>query len=612
MIAVEEVANKWVEKIGPVWEQDLTGNFRIPERTLGWHCIAWIMENLTNGEPGEAAAPFMVTPEQGRFILWWYALNEDGSFLYNEGQLQRLKGWGKDPLVCVISLFEALGDCRFAGYESDSKTVIAQPETLPLVGIAATTQEQTDSTMRLYKHYLTKECIRSNKIEINTESLKTFGTVIIRAISSNPEALEGKSYTFTIANESHHWHTNTAREMWKVIARNSVKVKGGTSRVLSITNAYDPNVGSVAQETREAYENQLSNLGDSKILYDSLEIAPDAPLFIFMGGEGGKDKVDVEASRIHISAMVDSVRGDSKWHDLNRIVDEFFDVRYPPDLNKRFWLNSIVSSEDAWIDVRDYDRCIINTKKADKVISKNDAIVMFFDGSKTDDSTVLVGCRISDGLVFKIAAWHKPPKGTLPTGMKWLVPRNAKDLKKYDFSETSSYNPFKNIETVDAAVDRAFRDYKVYGFFADPSHARDDIDNKVYWDSAIENWHIKYSKDLKVWAGNRNGIKSESINWDMIDSAKIEEFAEFAERTSEMILNHELLIEEDIDFRIHFKNAKIYKTKSGLESIWKGKKNSSNKIDLAVASIGALMVRSKYLKQFGEKKTVYNPMYRFG
>lgn len=37
-------------------------------------------------------------------MLWWYAVDDTGRFIYRKGVLQRLKGWGKDPHLAVISL----------------------------------------------------------------------------------------------------------------------------------------------------------------------------------------------------------------------------------------------------------------------------------------------------------------------------------------------------------------------------------------------------------------------------------------------------------------------------------------------------------------------------
>lgn len=603
----------FIDYIGPTWKKEEGSNrFEIPKRTLGWTAIEWIYRNVSNGKKGRASDGFTVTPEQGRFLLWFYALDEDGKFLYDESQLQRLKGWGKDPLVCVLSLFEAFGPCRFGGWVDEEKTIPqGVEETLPLIQIAATTQEQTNSTLRLYRHYIPKKTMQKFQIEINTEALKSFGSAVIVSVTSNPEALEGKSPTFVIANETHHWHSLISFMMWQVITRNAVKVSGGTSRILSITNAFDPNLGSVAQQTREAWEGQVSRFGSSRILYDSVEAMPDTPIWAYETDEQGREDVSrlkVEESRERIKALVELVRGDSKWSDINRIAGEFMDTRIPVDLNRRFWLNTVVSSENAWVDLRDFDKCVSLTSQADKRLQKRDKIVLFFDGSKTGDSTVLVASRVSDGLVSVIQAWHKPPKGTLPEGIPWLVPRTKEDTSKYS---KGGYEHYKTIETADEAVTRAFRDYSVVAFFADPSHAKEDETNKLYWDSIIDEWHIRYQNRLKVWAGPKSGPKTHSIIWDMASSEKIEEFALFAERTSEMIMRHELLAENHNDLRSHVGNAKVYKTRSGSESIWKGKKNSSKKIDLAVGMVGALMIRSRYLKQIGQAEESYSDLTRF-
>ncbi|MBQ1166013.1 terminase, partial [Streptomyces sp. A73] len=71
-----------------------------------------------------------------------------------------------------------------------------------------------------------------------------------------------------------------------------------------------------------------------------------------------------------------------------------------------------------------------------------DELVLFFDGSKSDDATGLVGCRLSDGLVQTFGVWQKPPNG--PDDTPWRVPR----------------------EQVDGVVDRVFAEYRPVAFFA--------------------------------------------------------------------------------------------------------------------------------------------------
>lgn len=76
--------------IGPVWKTDENGDWLLPERTLGWQVAGWVAENLVNDDD----EPWTFTPEQFRFILWFYAVDEDGRFLYRDVTFQRLKGHG--------------------------------------------------------------------------------------------------------------------------------------------------------------------------------------------------------------------------------------------------------------------------------------------------------------------------------------------------------------------------------------------------------------------------------------------------------------------------------------------------------------------------------------
>jgi len=86
---------------GPTWEEnpdwdgiDQFERYLLPEWTLGYQAIDWAYENLLSPDSTEHdPKPYRPTPEQYRFILWWYAVDENGAFSYRTGILQRLKGW---------------------------------------------------------------------------------------------------------------------------------------------------------------------------------------------------------------------------------------------------------------------------------------------------------------------------------------------------------------------------------------------------------------------------------------------------------------------------------------------------------------------------------------
>lgn len=129
----------WV--IGPTWSTDESGEFILPERTLGWGVIQWLYEYvLTPGGP-HAGQPFLPTMEQVRFILWWYAVDDRGRFVYRTGVLRRMKGWGKDPLAGALALVELCGPTDFSHFDENGKA-IGKVKYDPWVQIAAVSQDQ--------------------------------------------------------------------------------------------------------------------------------------------------------------------------------------------------------------------------------------------------------------------------------------------------------------------------------------------------------------------------------------------------------------------------------------------------------------------------------------
>lgn len=77
--------------IGPTWQRGDDGRFVLPPLSLGWHVVSWAREWLQLPD----GTPWKFTAEQFRFVLWWYALDDDFKFVYRDGVLQRLKGWGR-------------------------------------------------------------------------------------------------------------------------------------------------------------------------------------------------------------------------------------------------------------------------------------------------------------------------------------------------------------------------------------------------------------------------------------------------------------------------------------------------------------------------------------
>lgn len=588
---------------GPTWERnpDWDGQsslyeFLLPAYTLGWQILDWVEKNLQSDDVDEDGlpTPFKPTREQKRFILWWYAVDERGRFVYREGVLQRLKGWGKDPLAAVLAAVEFVGPCRFAGWAAQDMPELGLEQGDPVarsnprawVQVAAVSKDQTKNTMKLFPGLFSKACIAEHNIDLGKEVIYAYnGLRTIEAVTSSPRALEGGRASFVIKNETHHWlENNEGHAMADVIERNATKSKDGAARTLSITNAYEPSENSVAQMERETWEAEREGLSiDTGTLYDSLEAPSDAGLR--PPHKEGEPEPTEEEIKAYLSAVVLAVRGDATWLDVEGIVASILNRKNSPSRSRRFWLNQVVADEDAWaapaavdaaVDVlAESQRFVMSSDilRAGWIVKPDEPIVMFFDGSKSDDDTALIGCRLSDGYVFVIGHWRKPPG---ERGKTWIVPRHD----------------------VDNRVEEAHERFNVVAFWADPSHTHDD-DGARYWDGLIDDWHRRFgTKYEKTGWATKSGHGSHSIMWDMTSPERTRQFTDAAERfITELETKNqygEYMPQFSFDghpaLKQHMKNARRFPNGYGV-SLGKGGRESPKKIDLAVAAVGARMLR---------------------
>jgi hypothetical protein len=74
----------------------------LPEKTLGWGVLDWALRRFVQPDGPKAKQPFRPTMRQVRFLLWWYALDDTGEFIFRHGVRRLAKGSGKAraPLLC--------------------------------------------------------------------------------------------------------------------------------------------------------------------------------------------------------------------------------------------------------------------------------------------------------------------------------------------------------------------------------------------------------------------------------------------------------------------------------------------------------------------------------
>ena len=559
-------------KIGPVWDWDPQRGWNLPEYSLGWDCLAFAGLWLN----GRGGAPWAYTMEQARVILWFYAVNECGTFTDDQYVLQRLKGWGKDPLAATITPFAMVGD-TIPTWEGDR--LVGVEDTEAWVQLLAVSQDQTKNTMKLFPSLISAEARNYFGFQIGKLNLWAMNdTRQAEAVTASPLAIEGGRPTLLVLNEPQNWNSsNGGHDMLGAVQGNIDKapVDPDTglpirpARQLYIMNAYRPGEDSVGQRAREAFEatqGEDATHAHFGMMYDSLEAPPDAPLTV----EAAPD-------------VVRAVRGDAVWLDVDRkILNSITSSMNPPSESRRKWYNQIVADEDAWVSPQEIDPL----RDVDKVLDPADEVVVFFDGSKSDDATAAVWCRVADGHCGVIGMWQKPPRGRLTEEQhrNWVVPRAEVDAKMISFVDS----------------------HNVVALFADPSHTREDETLELFWDSMLDLWHERWRHKFRLLA-REGGRNAHAVMFDMSDPQNASKFVQQVGITTQEITTSattgepQFTWDGDIRLRTHMLNAKRMPTKWGL-SIGKNHRESRKKIDLAVCLIGARMVRRLYLLSRKKKR----------
>lgn len=566
--------DKLTQHVGPTWDYDKElEEFILPDYSLGPSLILWAMTYLRSpqGTNRDGTTNFIFTPEQARFLCWFYAVGKNGEWIYpKEAYLQRGKGWGKDPFAAAILLMELCAPVKFSHFEITSfgqKIPVGKAWVNPLVQMMAVKHDQNKNTTLNFPLIISPRLKKEYGLIVLNETVKLkAGGLIEIASSAAGGSIQGNTSTFNLFNEIQHFTDASSKKSFE-IAQGNVSKRGG--RTLGIMNAPSPNEGSIGYEKRLAYEEMKAGRAyDTRIMFDSLE--------------ANSKIVDKMTKPDEILTMLKCVYGDSWFANIKQFKEDILNISTPMSYSKRYFFNLADVSEEAWIDIRDWDE-----GKSDKtiVVTPKQEIIVTLDCSKSNDSTALVGTRVSDGYVFFLGLWAKPPKERGKVSDEWTAPR----------------------EEVEARIDEVFKKYNVVAFFADPSHAKTDtgLDGsggqvELYWDGMLDRLHRKYKDKLKLWA--KHG--EHSVQFDMSSPKNHSEFVDALMKFEDEIYNRNIIHDGNADIRLHMGNAFRADLRDGRHSIWKGDKNSPKKIDLAVTVVLGHMVRTKYLnKQKGKNKS---------
>lgn len=535
-------------------------------RQIRWWSSRWLLNHLSGD-------PWRWHPSQARFLELWYAVRgeDDLRWLWRSGVKRGAKGIGKDPMQAAMSMVELAGPTRYTGrfaaggeradwdadYVYREGEPIGEPHRLPLVQIGANSEAQAKDVLRVANAMVSRAMQVEYLVDVGETRTQLDMGGRIELLTRSEKSTEGDPATALFLNETHHMTATSGGQALAAVARrNAAKSPGGIARVAEFTNSHMPGEGSVAEDSFDAWQAQVA--GKTRrmdILYDSREAAPSLRMHIEEELEHG----------------IAQAYADSPWSDQERMRDEAQDPRTSVADSVRYYFNALPTNEMAWIEPRAFDACA----NRDITVADGEAIALFLDCSKSSDATVLCGSRLSDGHVMALGGWQRP-HGDRGTG--WLAPR----------------------EKVDARVRAVFDRWHVAWFGVDPSPAKDDETEALYWAKLIDQWHRDFHQVLDLWA--TPGAGGNAVLFDMRLSTKgaadrLRLFTEQAELTAQEIDEDQSLTHDgDPMLRLHAHNARRRPNRWGV-SLSKQSRDSKKLVDMAVAMVGARLGRRLVLNR---------------
>lgn len=509
--------------------------------TLGWGVLAWAEEYLAQPDGVNAGEPWAWSASQARIVAWWYAVDPAGRWRFRRGQVVLPKGAGKSPLAGALSCCELAGEVLFDGLDASGEAV-GRPHPSPHVQLAAVSQDQTDNTMSLVLSML-REGKAANEIpglDLGITRIRTRNGKL-EPVTASASSREGQRLTAAILDEPHLWTAaNGGHRLAATLRRNLGKMNG---RSIETTNAWLPGEDSVAELTA-VYADKIAEDAESK----GAKIRGDSGLLRYHPKALVTDLRDETALR---AALADLYR-DAPWVDVDRIMSEVYDFGTHPADARRFYLNAVVSADDALVTGDEWDDC-----KLDDFLVPGEEITLGFDGSKSEDSSVLVAVRVEDRFASVIGFQEKDPRDP-----DWEVDR----------------------EYFDGLVASMFAQYRVVGFYSDVAH----------FETYVDKWSSEYSESLKVKASPKS-----AVGWDM--RGRLQLLTQATERLVAGIADGSLRHDGGRLLRRHVLNACRRPNRWGI-SFGKDRRSSPRKVDAFAALQLADMARADYIAVMAGKR----------
>lgn len=498
-----------------------------PWPTLGPAVCAWIEDNLVFGPGDLRAEPARIDDEVRGILYRAYEVHPDsGRRRFKRVALSLRKGARKTELAAWIVAAELHPEApvRFVRWDGQG-----QPEgrgvTDPYIPLVAYTEEQTEDLAYGALKVILEESRVAGAFDIGWERImRRGGDGIAKAMAAAPNARDGARTTCQHFDESHRLNLPNLVRAHRVMLANIPKRPLADPWTLETTTAYEPGAGSVAERTAHYAEAVAEGrMKDSTLFYFHRQAGPEHDI----ATEAGLRAAVLEASGPVVA----------QWSDVDAIVAQFHEPDADRAYLERVWLNRPVQGADQAFDVQAWRELA----RPGYEVAGGALITLGFDGSRSADSTALVGTGIVSGYQWTLGLWERP--AMLRPEQPWEVPA----------------------EEVDGAVEAAFATWSVWRMYADPP----------YWESFIATWAGRHGKECVVeWATYRTRPMAYALK-----------------AFANAIAGGELAHAEDTAMGAHLGNAvkrRMHLKDEQGQPLWliqKERPDSPHKIDLAMAAV---------------------------
>jgi len=380
---------------------------------------------LVHGEGDLAGEPFRLAGHELRVLYRLHEYDPDtGLYLHDKALIGWPKGSGKTEFVAGMGLEGLVGPTA--------------PK-LPSIPVAAATKDQAGELVRIAGLMTEDQDIRG-RLEVQQQRIlipgpngQDMGRMFATTASTGPN--DGRKPSRLLLDEIHEWdeHSTAGAKRHAILARGLRKR----------SNAQQINI-TTAGWNLETLAGKMYTFGCQVA---AGKIA--APRFLFEWYEAS-DEHDLEDAEQLLAAVLEANPAAGLFWPAEGLVQEYHEHKLRGEVEDflRYHLNRWVPLvRSAWLDMKAW-----HARADTRDVACKTRIALGFDGSKSGDSTALIGATIaSHPHVFVIGHWERP--AGLPDAEHWEVP----------------------VLDVEAAIEAACGFYKVEELAADTSYWRSSL-----------------------------------------------------------------------------------------------------------------------------------------